>query len=189
MGNEIQKLKKMYFAGSMIIDPKTEQMDLTRDYRTFLVDSKKILMPFDPIPLNDEYAYAWPSFYYADDQDKPSLSSKLIIDKEWDILPNVDVLVAFLQEKMSAGTLSEVMLASMFKRPTHVYYTPSPTESDVYNTNQWYPLLMAQKLNPDNVKVSEVTGLTDLLRHLKSDFGINPIRWPEQAKEGGRDNV
>ena len=92
--------KKIYFAGSMIIDPKTQELDLEKDYRTFLVDSKKILMPFDPIKLNDKYSYGWPSFYYADENGKPSLSSKLIADMEFKIIPEIDILVAFLQEKL-----------------------------------------------------------------------------------------
>ena len=172
--------KKIYFAGSMIIDPKTEELDLERDYRTFLVDMEKILMPFEPIKLNDKYSYGWPSFYYADEQGKPSLSSKLIADMEFKIIPQIDILVAFLQEKVTAGTIGEIMYAAMNKKMMYIYYIPSPTESEVYSTNQWYPILMAERINPGNVKVTEVKDLADLLNHLKSDFGIQAIRFPKK---------
>lgn len=177
--NEENCNKKIYFAGSMIIDPQTEELDLERDYRTFLVDSKKILMPFDSIKLNDKYSYGWPSFYYADENGKPSLSSNLIADREFQIIPQIDVLVAFLQEKITAGTIGEIMYAAMNKKLMYIYYIPSPTESEVYDTNQWYPILMAERINPGNVKVSKVNDLTDLLDHLKNDFGIQPIRYPK----------
>ena len=61
----------------------------------------------------------------------------------------------------------------------YIYYIPSPTESEVYATNQWYPILMAERINPGNVKVSEVKNLMDLLNHLKDDFGIQAIRYPK----------
>lgn len=177
--NEKDCNKKIYFAGSMIIDPKTQELDLEKDYRTFLVDSKKILMPFDPIKLNNKYSYGWPSFYYADEHGKPSLSSKLIADMEFKIIPEIDILVAFLQEKITAGTIGEIMYAAMNKKLMYIYYIPSPTESEVYATNQWYPILMAERINPGNVRVSEVKNLMDLLNHLKDDFGIQAIRYPK----------
>lgn len=173
--------KNIYFAGHMEIDFENKELsNLTRDYRCCLVDSEKILMPFDPIALNDEYAYGWPSFYYEDKEDNPSLSSKLILDKEYTIIPTIDVMVAFLQEKITAGTLGEIMYAAMNKKTMYIYYVPSATESDLYNTNQWYVIGMAQKINPGNVYVKEVSDINELLDELYNDFGIKAIRYPEK---------
>lgn len=173
--------KNIYFAGHMEIDfENIEFSNLTRDYRCCIVDSEKIMVPFEPIPLNNEYAYGWPSFYYLDEEGKPSISSKLIADKEFEIIKNIDVFVAFLGDKPSGGTIGEIMYAAMNKKKMYIYYTPSPTESEVYHTNQWYPIMMAERINPGNVKVTEVKDITDLLNHLQQDFGIKPLRYPNK---------
>lgn len=173
--------KNIYFAGHMEIDFENKELsNLTKDYRCCIVDSEKILMPFEPIPLNDEYAYGWPSFYYADEENKPSLSSKLILQKEFAIIPTIDVLVAFLQEKITAGTLGEIMYAAQNKKPMYIYYMPSKTESDLYNTNQWYVIGMAEKINPGNVHVKQVEDINELLDQLNSDFGIQALRYPSR---------
>jgi len=172
--------KNIYFAGHMEIDFENNELsNLTKDYRCCLVDSEKIIMPFEPIPLNDKYSYGWPSFYYADAEGKPSLSSKLILEREFSIIPTIDVFVGFLQEKATAGTLGEIMYAAQNKKPMYIYYIASPTESDLYNTDQWYVIGMADKINPGNVHVKEVKDIKDLLNKLKEDFGIIPIRYPE----------
>ena len=177
--------KNIYFAGHMEIYFENKELsNLTKDYRCCIVDSEKILMPFEPIELNDEYAYGWPSFYYADENGNPSLSSKLILEREYAIIPTIDVLVAFLQEKITAGTLGEIMYAAQNKKPMYIYYMPSPTESDLYNTNQWYAIGMAEKINPGNVHVKEVTGITDLLNQLDNDFNIKSLRYPNEEKGG-----
>ena len=176
--------KNIYFAGHMEIDFENKELsNLTKDYRCCIVDSEKILMPFDPIELNDEYAYGWPSFYYADENGNPSLSSKLILEREYAIIPTIDVLVAFLQEKITAGTLGEIMYAAQNKKPMYIYYMPSSTESDLYNTNQRYAIGMAEKINPGNVHVKEVTGITDLLNQLNNDFNIKALRYPNEEKK------
>ncbi len=175
--------KKIYFAGHMEIDFENKELsNLTKDYRCCIVDSEKILMPFEPIELNDKYAYGWPSFYYADENGNPSLSSKLILEREYAIIPTIDVFVAFLQEKITAGTLGEIMYAAQNKKPMYIYYMPSPTESDLYNTNQWYAIGMAEKINPGNVHVKEVNGITDLLNQLNNDFQIKPLRYPKEER-------
>lgn len=172
--------KNIYFAGHMEIDfENSEISNLTKDYRCCLVDSKQIIMPFEPIPLNDDYAYGWPSFYYADEEGKPSLSSKLILEREYSIIPTIDIFVAFLQDVATAGTMGEIMYAAMNKKPMYIYYTASPTESDLYNTNQWYAIGMAEKINPGNVHVTEVKDIKDLLYKLDQHFGIKAIRYPE----------
>ena len=119
---------------------------------------------------------------YADENGNPSLSSKLILEREYAIIPTIDVLVAFLQEKITAGTLGEIMYAAQNKKPMYIYYMPSPTESDLYNTNQWYVIGMAEKINPGNVHVKEVTGITDLLNQLNNDFNIKTLRYPNEEK-------
>lgn len=177
-------LKNIYFAGHMEIDFENKEIsNLTKDYRCCLVDSEKIIMPFEPIPLNSEYAYGWPSFYYADEAGKPSLSSKLILEREFAIIPTIDVFVAYLQKEITAGTLGELMYAAQNKKPMYIYYVASPTESELYNTNQWYTIGMAEKINPGNVHVREVTGITDLLKQLEKDFGIKAIRYPNDEGE------
>lgn len=166
-------MKNIYFAGHMEIDFENKEIsNLAKDYRCHIVDSDKILLPFDPIPLNDVYAFGWPSFYYIDEQGKPSLSSKIILDKEYNIIPNIDIFVAFLQEKVTAGTLGEIMYAAFNKKPMYIYYIKSKTESDLYNTNQWYVIGMSEKINPGNVIVKEVTDIDDLLDKLYDDFKI-----------------
>lgn len=173
--------KNIYFAGHMEINFENKELsNLTKDYRCCIVDSEKILMPFEPIPLNDEYAYGWPSFYYADELGNPSLSSKLILEKEFEIIPTIDILVAFLQKEITAGTLGEVMYAAQNKKLMYIYYMVSPTESELYNTNQWYVIGMAEKINPGNVHVKEVTGITDLLNQLEKEFGIKALRYPKE---------
>ena len=176
--------KNIYFAGHMEIDFENKELsNLTKDYRCCIVDSEKILMPIEPIALNEEYAYGWPSFYYADELGKPSLSSKIILEKEFAIIPTIDVFVAFLQEKITAGTLGEIMYAAQNKKPMYIYYVASPTESDLYHTNQWYVIGMAEKINPGNVHVKEVKDITDLLKQLENDFKIKPLRYPiEEGK-------
>ena len=84
------------------------------------------------------------------------------------------------KENLPSGTIGEIMYAAMNKKLMYIYYIPSPTESEVYDTNQWYPILMAERINPGNVKVSKVKDLSDLLNHLKSDFGIQTIREPKK---------
>lgn len=173
--------KNIYFAGHMEIDFENKEIsNLTKDYRCCLVDSEKIIMPFEPIPLNEKYSYGWPSFYYADDEGKPSIASKLILEREFSIIPTIDIFVAFLQEEATAGTLGELMYAAQNKKPMYIYYMPSDTESELYNTNQWYAIGMAEKINPGNVHAREVKNITDLLNKLKEDFGIIPLRYPEQ---------
>lgn len=175
--------KNIYFAGHMEIDFENKELsNLTKDYRCCIVDSDKILMPFDPIPLNEEYAYGWPSFYYADEDGKPSLSSKLILKREFAIIPTIDILVAFLQAEITAGTLGEIMYAAQNKKPMYIYYMKSPTESDLYNTNQWYVIGMAEKINPGNVYVKEVKNISDLLDQLNHDFNITPLRYPSEER-------
>lgn len=177
--------KNIYFAGHMEIDFENKELsNLTKDYRCCIVDSDKILMPFDPIPLNDEYAYGWPSFYYADELGNPSLSSKLILEREFAIIPTIDVFVAFLQKEITAGTLGEIMYAAYHKKPMYIYYISSPTESDLYHTNQWYVIGMAEKINPGNIQVKEVEDITDLLNQLETDFKIKALKYP--PKEGKR---
>lgn len=177
-------LKKIYFAGHMEIDFENKELsNLTKDYRCCLVDSEKILMPFDAIKLNDEYAYGWPSFYYADEFGNPSLSSKLILENEFAIIPTIDVFVAFLQKEITAGTIGEMMYAAQNKKPMYIYYLPSETESDLYNTNQWYVIGMAEKINPGNVHVKQVNSLTDLLKQLELDFNIKALRYPSDKKK------
>lgn len=174
--------KNIYFAGHMEIDFENKELsNLTKDYRCCIVDSEKILMPFEPIPLNDKYAYGWPSFYYADDEGKPSLSSKLILKREFAIIPTIDIFVAFLQEEITAGTLGELMYAAMNKKPMYIYYIKTPTESELYHTNQWYCIGMAEKINPGNVHAKEVKDMKDLLDKLDSDFGIKALRYPERG--------
>ena len=176
--------KNIYFAGHMEIDFENKELsNLTKDYRGCIVDSEKILMPFEPIALNDEYAYGWPSFYYANEFGKPSLSSKLILEKEFAIIPTIDIFVAFLQNKITAGTLGEIMYAAQNKKPMYIYYTSSPTESDLYHTNQWYVIGMAEKINPGNVHVKEVNDLTDLLKQLENDFKIKALRYPNEDRK------
>lgn len=176
-------MKNIYFAGHMEIDFENKELsNLTKDYRCCIVDSEKILMPFDPIPLNSEYAYGWPSFYYADKLGNPSLSSKLILEKEFAIIPTIDVFVAYLQKEITAGTLGEIMYAAFNKKPMYIYYELSPTESDLYKTNQWYVIGMAEKINPGNVQVTEVKDISDLLDQLNKDFNIEAIRYPQKKK-------
>lgn len=176
--------KNIYFAGHMEIDFENKELsNLTRDYRCCLVDSEKILMPFAPIPLNDEYAYGWPSFYYADEFGNPSLSSKLILKNEFAIIPTIDILVAFLTDEITAGTIGEIMYAAQNKKPMYIYYLPSATESDLYHTNQWYVIGMADNINPGNVHVKEVASMTDLLDQLNVDFNIKAIRYPNEKKK------
>ena len=74
------------------------------------------------------------------------------------------------------------MYAAQNKKPMYIYYMPSPTESDLYNTNQWYAIGMAEKINPGNVHVKEVTGITDLLNQLDNDFNIKALRYPTEEK-------
>lgn len=176
--------KNIYFAGHMEIDFENKELsNLTKDYRCCIVDSDEILMPFDPIPLNDEYAYGWPSFYYADENGNPSLSSRLILKKEFAIIPTIDILVAFLQEEITAGTIGEIMYAAQNKKPMYIYYLPSPTESELYHTNQWYVIGMAEKINPGNVHVKEVGSISGLLDQLYEDFGIKALRYPTDSNE------
>ena len=176
--------KNIYFAGHMEIDFENKEIsNLTKDYRCCIVDSDKILMPFDPIPLNDEYSYGWPSFYYADEDGNPSLSSNLILEKEFAIIPTIDIMVAFLQEEITAGTIGEIMYASFNKKTMYIYYLPSETESNLYHTNQWYVIGMVEKINPGNVYVKEVSCISDLLDQLYIDFGINPLRYPNEKKK------
>lgn len=176
--------KNIYFAGHMEIDFENKELsNLTKDYRCCLVDSEKILMPFEPIPLNDEYNYGWPSFYYADEKGEPSLSSELILKKEFAIIPTIDILVAFLQKEITAGTIGEIMYAAQNKKPMYIYYLPSPTESLLYHTNQWYVIGMAEKINPGNVHVKEVSSISDLLDQLYKDFNIKALRYPDKEKE------
>ncbi len=173
--------KNIYFAGHMEIDFENKELsNLTKDYRCCIVDSEKILMPFDPIPLNEEYAYGWPSFYYADEFGKPSLSSKLILKREFAIIPTIDIFVAFLQKEITAGTLGEMMYAAQNKKPMYIYYISSETESDLYHTNQWYVIGMAEKINPGNVHVKEVKNISDLLDQLHHDFNIQILRYPDK---------
>ena len=163
--------KNIYFAGHMEIDFENKELsNLTKDYRCCIVDSDRILMPFEPIPLNEEYAYGWPSFYYADEEGRPSLSSELILEREFSIIPTIDVFVAFLQKEITAGTIGEIMYAAQNKKPMYIYYISSPTESDLYHTNQWYVIGMAEKINPNNVHVKEVKDITGLLHELETDF-------------------
>ena len=176
--------KNIYFAGHMEIDFENKEIsNLTKDYRCCIVDSDRILMPFDPIPLNDKYSYGWPSFYYADEDGNPSLSSKLILKKEFAIIPTIDIMVAFLQEEISAGTIGEIMYAAFNKKPMYIYYLPSPTESDLYHTNQWYVIGMSEKINPGNVYVKEVSCISDLLDQLYIDFGISALRYQNEKKK------
>lgn len=176
-------MKKIYFAGHMEIDFENKELsNLTKDYRCCIVDSDKILMPFEPIILNDEYAYGWPSFYYEDENGNPSLSSKLILEREFAIIPTIDVFVAFLQEKVTAGTLGEIMYAAQNKKPMFIYYTPSPTESDLYDTNQWYVIGMAEKINPGNVHIKKVEDITHLLNELNNEFKIKTLRYPQKER-------
>ena len=177
-------LKNIYFAGHMEIDFENKEMsNLTKDYRCCIVDSEKILMPFEPIPLNDEYAFGWPSFYYEDEFGKPSLSSKLILEKEFSIIPTIDILVAFLQKEITAGTIGEIMYAAQNKKPIYIYYLPSPTESELYDTNQWYIIGMAEKINPGNVHVKKINDISNLLDQLYNDFNIKALRYPEEKKK------
>lgn len=176
--------KNIYFAGHMEIDFNNKEIsNLTKDYRCCIVDSDKIIMPFDPIPLNDKYSYGWPSFYYADEDGNPSLSSNLILKKEFAIIPTIDIMVAFLQEEITAGTIGEIMYAAFNKKTMYIYYLPSNTESDLYHTNQWYVIGMAEKINQGNVFVKEVSCISDLLDQLYKDFGINPLRYPNEKKK------
>lgn len=180
--------KNIYFAGHMEIDFENKEMsNLARDYRCCIVDSERILMPFDPIPLNDEYAYGWPSFYYADENGEPSLSSSLILEREFAIIPTIDVFVAYLGKEATAGTLGEVMYAAQCGKEMHIYYEPSATESDLYNTNQWYAIGMAEKINPGRVFATEAHGIADLLDKLHDDFGIEAIIRPDVV--GGADGT
>ena len=173
--------KNIYFAGHMDIDFENKKLsNLTKDYRCCIVDSEKILMPFEPIELNDEYAYGWPSFYYEDENGNPSLSSKLILEKEFAIIPTIDVFVAFLSERITAGTLGEMLYAAQNRKPMYIYYIPSLTESDLYNTNQWYAIGMSEKINPGNVHVKEVSGINDLLNQLNNDFHIKILKYPNE---------
>ncbi len=176
--------KNIYFAGHMEIDFENKEIsNLTKDYRCCIVDSDKILMPFDPIPLNDEYSYGWPSFYYVDEDGNPSLSSNLILEKEFAIIPTIDIMVAFLQEEITAGTIGEIMYAAFNKKPMYIYYLPSKTESNLYHTNQWYVIGMVEKINPGNVYVKEVSCISDLLDQLYKDFGISALRYPNEKKK------
>ena len=42
---------------------------------------------------------------------------------------------------------------------------------------------MAEKINPNNVHVKEVSCISDLLDQLYKDFGINPLRYPNEKKK------
>ena len=145
--------KNIYFAGHMEIDFENKEIsNLTKDYRCCIVDSDKILMPFDPIPLNDKYSYGWPSFYYADEDGNPSLSSNLILEKEFAIIPTIDIMVAFLQEEITAGTIGEIMYAAFNKKTILLdKYSKKATKTfkskKFVNAKKLYVRVMAYKKN------------------------------------------
>jgi adenylylsulfate kinase-like enzyme len=169
--------KNIYFAGSMIIDYETGKIDLEKDYRTFLVKENEFMTPSGPIPLNNDYAYSGPRFYYLDGSGEESVSSRLVVAQEAKMISDeIDLFVAFLQEDVSAGTVAELIYAAHYKKNIHVYYLPTPSDSNAYNTNQWFPIVLAEHINPGKVKVSEVKDLNDLLSNLERDYGIKPIR-------------
>ena len=74
------------------------------------------------------------------------------------------------------------MLAAQTKKPIYIYYIPTLTESELYKTNQWYVIGMAEKLNPGNVHVKKVNDISDLLDELYNDFKIQALRYPEKRR-------
>lgn len=173
-------MKSIYFAGHMIINDNNE-IDMDNDYRACILGDRanQIVNSFvEPIPLTPIYGYGYPSFYYADADGNPSIASDLIIKTERRTLKETDILVAYLGTKPTAGTLGEIMYASLNGTETYIYYEPSKTDSLIYQTNQWYPIMMAKAELGDRCHIKEIKSVHHFLDELYVDFGIVTEKYP-----------
>jgi thymidylate kinase len=177
----IAKNKSVYFAGHMKIDFEKGDISAdttTEDYRCQLLPFDKIKQPgIAPILIHGtNYNYNGPYFYYPTKNGSLSLDDATIVDNEFKNISQSDEVVFYIEDKFSAGTTVEMMIAAQLGKKLRVYcIEDDKTDSTLYKTRSWYPLIASKKILEqnnckNNMVVKYVKNQKEFLTMLKADM-------------------
>jgi len=162
-------MKKFYFGGKFNKKEKAYSGQalserLSNDYRAKLLgDSTLLTYASEGLKLNDNMEYVG-CFYCekASDGHFTSVDCNEVVKSELEAIDRSDVFIAYFDENFSAGTIAELIYASVKNKEIRIFYKETATTYSIHS-EYWFPMVMGSQLNKSLI-MTKVESADEMLK-------------------------
>lgn len=163
-------LPKVYFASKFIKKELNGSISFEEDFRTKLLqDSDKLNNYNYNSFIFDKYQYIGP--FYNEKASTGNLTNKeceQVVNCENKLIDRCDIFMAYLDEKKSPGTITELVYASLIRKKIIVFYKPDKNNNYSINTDSWYPIVFSkEQIGKDNIDIIPVNNTDEVVSYLQ----------------------
>lgn len=163
-------LPKVYFASKFIKKELNGSISFEEDFRTKLLqDSNKLNNYNYNSFIFDKYQYIGP--FYNEKASTGNLTNKeceQVVNCENKLIDRCDIFMAYLDEKKSPGTITELVYASLIRKKIIVFYKPDKNNNYSINTDSWYPIVFSkEQIGKDNIDIIPVNNTDEVVSYLQ----------------------
>ena len=163
-------LPKVYFASKFNKKEVNGIISFENDFRSKLLCSKDKLNNYNYNSfIFDKYQYIGP--FYNEKASTGNLTNtecEQVVNCENELIDRCDVFMAYLDEKQSPGTVTELVYASLKGKKIIVFYKPDKNNNYSISTDSWYPIVFSKKqLGNKNIDIIPVNSTNDIVDYLQ----------------------
>jgi len=163
-------LPKVYFASKFIKTYKNNKLSFENDFRTKLLSDNNKLENYNYNSfINNKYQYIGP--FYNEKASNGNLTNtecEKVVNCENNLIDRCDIFMAYLDEKQSPGTITELVYASLINKKIIVFYKPDINNKYNINTDSWYPIVFSkEQVGSKNIKIIPVKDSSEIISYLQ----------------------
>lgn len=164
---------KVYVAARFTLNGDRSKLDLSKDFRTSLINSHNIT-DFNNhsfiVDSNENIKYQYIGPFYnekASYGDVTSTDCQEVVATENKLIQRCDTFIAYLDDKISPGGISELIYAVMLKKRVIILFKREDNVSYSLRTSNWYPITFALML-ANSVEIYEVADEKEIVQKIKN---------------------
>jgi|GEM_PF-4961023 len=174
---------KLFFSATFGLNHKKVTKEniitlLEKNIRTNFLDIKDFAFESQDLYIEKNLKYIGGFYYHMLDLNKFGTGLKdyeILAKSMTNHIDKADVVTIILDQYTGIGVVQELLYASYKKKKVFVLYYPEITNLEDKTSEYWFPILLAQRINPEHFTMQALANEKDIIKYINYEF-LNDLK-------------